>query len=105
MDKYGITQNGKVKEWAGEDAEFLSWGFYDKKQLIKDSSRYGLDIGWLSEAHRSLKHEYQAMNSLSRGLGVSRALTREKLTFTGTPHRGIDDAKNIAKIYLKAFRE
>ncbi len=31
------------------------------------------------------------------------ALKRENITLEGTHHRGIDDAKNIAKIFLKNF--
>ena len=31
--------------------------------------------------------------------GLGQALDRLRLTFTGTPHRGIDDAKNIARVY------
>lgn len=104
------------------DLTLLSWGFYDRKQLEKDSKRYGLDIEWL-ENHRSLKHEYGEMKqkevaeSLSKGevvssykrkkkgYGVQAALRMEGMSFEGVHHRGIDDARNIARIYIKAFKK
>lgn len=89
------------KGWAG-DAQLLSWGFYDRKQLEKDSKRYGMDIRWL-ENHRSIKHEHQQIKRLKRPVGVQKALGIEGMTFEGTHHRGIDDARNIARIYLTVF--
>lgn len=87
--------------WAGE-AEFLSWGFYDRKQLEKDSARYQLPVAWLN-SHRSLKHEHQTKKNLKRAVGVKKALKLEGFEFEGTHHRGIDDAKNIARIYQAVF--
>ena len=33
------------------------------------------------------------------------ALKNEQIEMTGTHHWGIDDAKNIAKIFVKCFQE
>ena len=33
------------------------------------------------------------------------ALEKEKIQLEGTHHRGIDDARNIAKIFIKYFEE
>lgn len=90
------------RAWAGQDAEYLSWGFYDRKQLEKDLRHHNMPIRWL-EGHRSIKHEHQDLKRLKRGVGVIRALRMEGLEFEGTHHRGIDDAKNIARIFLKVF--
>jgi len=94
----------EFQKWAGENAEFLSWGFYDRKQLEKDLAYHGMSANWLCN-HRSIKHEHQEIKGLSRGVGVIKALRMEGLQFEGTHHRGIDDAKNIAKIFLKVFDE
>lgn len=77
----------------------LSWGFYDRKQFEKDCHAHKLNTDFLT-GHRSLKHEHAANWHLKRALGVSNALKMANLTFEGVAHRGIDDAKNIAKIYL-----
>lgn len=91
-------------EWAGEDAEFLSWGIYDKKQLEKDSKCFGMEVNWISK-HRNIKEEYQLVKGLSRAVSTVTAMEIEKLKFEGLHHRGIDDARNIAKIYLKVIDE
>lgn len=90
--------------WAGQGAEFLSWGFYDKKQLKKDCEYHKLGTAFLSK-HRSVKHEHQQIKNLKRAVGVQKALKLEGLSFEGTHHRGIDDARNIAKVYLSVFKE
>lgn len=92
------------RKWAGNDAEFLSWGFYDRKQLERDSRYHRINADWLQN-HRSIKHEHQAIKGLDRGVGVVKALRMEGLSFEGTHHRGIDDAKNIARIFLKVFKK
>lgn len=91
--------------WAEQDGgevEYLSWGFYDRKQLEKDAKHHGIEV-LATKNHRSLKHEHQTIKGLKRPVGVQKALTLEKLTFEGTHHRGIDDARNIARIFIKAF--
>ncbi|MEX3713417.1 3'-5' exonuclease [Cytobacillus horneckiae] len=92
----------EFQKWAGNEAEYLSWGYYDRKQFEKDCFYHSLDIEWLKK-HRSIKHEYQTLKKLQRAIGVKKALKLEGIEFEGVHHRGIDDARNIAKIYLSAF--
>lgn len=75
-----------------------SWGYYDKKQFILDCDLYKLDTKWL-DPHISLKHQYAEINKLRRPIGMGGALKREGIKLQGTHHRGIDDARNIAKIF------
>lgn len=93
------------QDWIQQgDNDYLlcSWGFYDRKQFESDSQIYGLDTAWL-EKHISLKHEYARINSLRRAIGMKRALIRDGITLEGTHHRGIDDARNISKIFIRHF--
>ena len=58
-------------EWIGEEPFFLcSWGGYDLTQLRRDCDRHGM----------------------------ARALNLAGLPLEGTHHRGIDDARNIARL-------
>ncbi|WCK57004.1 exonuclease domain-containing protein (plasmid) [Aneurinibacillus sp. Ricciae_BoGa-3] len=88
------------REWIGTDYILCSWGFYDKKQIKEESLLHRLDSKW-AESHISLKHQYKKIRNLERPIGTGAALKKEGFTFDGTPHRGIDDAKNIAKIFVK----
>ena len=93
--KKWITQHGAAYT-------LCSWGFYDKKQFEQDCRLHGLETDWLKH-HISLKHQHAQIRGLQRTVGMKSALAMEKLLLAGTHHRGIDDARNITKIFLKYF--
>ena len=79
----------------------FSWGYYDKKQILEESDvkKYsGEIIKILENRHISLKHEFAKIRN-EKTCGMKKALGRLNLTLDGVHHRGIDDAKNIAKIF------
>ena len=94
----------KFIDWIGIDQPYAlgSWGFYDKTQFEKDCDLYQLDKSWLKN-HISVKHQYAQIKNLKKPVGMDRALKIEDLTLEGTHHRGIDDARNIAKIFQVYF--
>lgn len=87
----------------GSNYLLCSWGHYDKSQLMADCKLHGLDTTWLNN-HISLKHQYADIRN-TRPMGMKGALKKEGFALDGTHHRGIDDAKNIAKIFVKYFEE
>ncbi|MNS30715.1 sporulation inhibitor KapD [compost metagenome] len=107
------------------DFWLCSWGFYDKKQLKQDCEHWSMDTAWINK-HISIKHQHGAMLSkemypaylrqgytetkakqmckaLNRGVGMKTALEDLGIPLEGTHHRGIDDARNISKIFVKIF--
>lgn len=95
------------KAWIGlpaEDYMLCSWGFYDRKQFESDDAIHNLDSNWLKK-HISLKHQYGKFKNLKRAIGMKNALINEKIELEGSHHRGIDDARNITKIFLRYFNE
>lgn len=80
----------------GKDALFCSWGAYDKNQLERDARRAGIRSP-LGPRHLNLKEEFARVAG-DRQSGNHGALHRVGLTATGTHHRGIDDARNIARL-------
>ena len=87
-----------------ENVKFVSWGMYDKNQFRKDLLLNDLDVEVINDAnHYSLKHYHSQWANVNKpkGIGLGRACVLENIEFTGTAHRGIDDAKNIAKIFKK----
>lgn len=107
------TFNDVIKDFerwilsSSEDVELISWGYYDKNQIIEESAlkNYSGDIiKLLEDRHMSLKHEFARVRK-ERTCGMAKALRKLNMTLDGTHHRGIDDAKNIAKIFQKMYPE
>ncbi|MNB99261.1 DNA polymerase III PolC-type [compost metagenome] len=94
----------QFREWIGTEPYVLcSWGKYDKNQFEKDCKLHHISTNWLKN-HISLKHQYMdQFNVKGRDAGMSAALRKFGLKLDGTHHRGIDDAKNITKIFIKNF--
>lgn len=91
-------------DWIGyndhEDYYLCSWGHYDKNQFAADCALHQLDDDWI-ENHYSLKHLYADMFRMKKPTGLKAAVRIEGLDWEGTHHRGIDDARNLAKIFVK----
>lgn len=89
-------------DWIDLSKDYLlcSWGFYDRKQFEKDCQLHQLDTDWLTQ-HISVKHQYAKIVNARKPMGMARALQKEGLPLVGTHHRGIDDARNIAQIFIK----
>jgi inhibitor of KinA sporulation pathway (predicted exonuclease) len=90
--------NDKFNEWLGMDYHVFSWGDYDKKQYEKDCTLHKQPFIWKYN-HTNLKTRFASRYKIKPG-GVGTALRTLGSPFDGTPHRAIDDARNIAIIFL-----
>lgn len=81
----------------GQGALFCSWGGYDKNQLERDARRAGIRSP-LGPRHLNLKEAFARAAGERSEMGNQSAMRRVGLTPTGTHHRGIDDARNIARL-------
>ena len=84
----------------GEEYLLCSWGFFDKSALVKDCELHKMDGNW-AKKHISLKDQYPRIKNTGRAVGMNKALKIEGFEFEGTPHRAIDDAINLVKIFRK----
>lgn len=96
MDEFG---NWIVSE--GEPVYILSWGNFDKHHIrdeSKNKNYNGIATKQISSKHLNLKDLFGRFYGIrSRGFGS--ALEYINMSFDGTPHRGIDDATNMIKIF------
>lgn len=90
----------EFKNFCGSNCMLLSWGAYDKNQLRKDFADVGLSTFILNN-HHNLKVEFSRILGCKKQYGMAKALRIANIDLDGTHHRGIDDAKNIAKIFQK----
>lgn len=85
------------KEYIGQSRAWASFGAYDFKQIQRQCADLG--VGYpLSPSHINVKTLFALKNKLGHEVGMDGALKYLKLELEGTHHRGVDDAKNIAKI-------
>jgi 3'-5' exoribonuclease 1 len=86
-------------EWIGDGEHRLcTWGAYDVGQFRLDCRRHGLAFPeWFETEHLNLKTEFAAWQGVRR-CGMAKALAHLGIPLEGIHHRGIDDARNIARI-------
>ncbi len=89
----------RFRSWIGDGTYRLcSWGFYDAKQFRQDCDRHGVEFpNAFQDDHVNIKKEYSAWKGV-RPCAMAKALRQLDLPLEGTHHRGIDDARNIARI-------
>jgi len=84
--------------WLGDKKYvFCSWGYYDKQQLLLDCARHGI-VFPLGTKHYNLKNEYARLTGKGRH-GISNTIKALGWEWEGQLHRGIDDAKNMARVF------
>ena len=85
-------------QWIGPSPITLcSWGAYDLEQFRIDCRRHQIEFPKAFQKHINLKDQYSRFFG-SKRCGMATALQQQKIAFVGTHHRGIDDARNIAKL-------
>lgn len=78
-----------------------SWGDYDRLQLQQDCRLHGLKYPF-GKKHLNVKARF-AEKLRCRPCSLGQALVMLHMEFEGTPHRGIDDARNIARVAGKVL--
>ena len=87
------------REWlyGYDNFVFCSWGDYDLKQLQQDCGYHNIPYP-IGAPHMNLKRMLTERHMLRKKPGLDQAVRLMGLEFSGTHHRGIDDARNIARL-------
>lgn len=89
-----FLRDEKIKTWT-------SWGDWDKTQVhrnIKHYKKMKRPFEFMKFHYFDLSEKYYKHQGLPQTCGLIKALARHKIEFTGTPHRGLDDVINTAKL-------
>lgn len=84
---------------ANKSMVWISWGQYDFNKLIEDCSRSRVNNPLAGNSHFNIKR-YEALLSRSNEKGLDGVVKHYGLQWYGTHHRGVDDAINVANVYL-----
>lgn len=76
------------------DSLFCSWGDYDRIQFEQDCKLHQIKNP-MGDDHVNIKKEFSLVQGSKKQYGLARALKMVGLEFSGTHHRGIDDARNM----------
>lgn len=85
------------EDYATKTHVWGSWGSYDRKIFQVQCAGFGVPYPF-SEHYINIKWLFNKLNKKHKQGGVAHAMTFAELTFEGTPHRGHDDAWNIARL-------
>jgi len=89
-----FLRDEKIKTWT-------SWGDWDKTQVhrnIKHYKKMKRPFEFMKFHYFDLSEKYYKHQGLPQTCGLIKALARHEIEFTGTPHRGLDDVINTAKL-------
>lgn len=99
--------NELKNNWRSKDRTWISWGDYDRKQFERQCREMSIEYPF-GQRHMNLKNMFALAYGLDREIGMDKALDQLNLSMKGTHHRGVDDAYNIANIFIdtmKRFRK
>jgi inhibitor of KinA sporulation pathway (predicted exonuclease) len=88
---------------ADEQPLFCSWGAYDRNQFQLDARYHKVALPF-GPHHLNLKEVFSDTVGTRKRFGMAGALRWLGLALEGTHHRGIDDARNIARILPYAIK-
>lgn len=108
LRKHGMPYEGAVnklrKHYGPKHRVMACWGNYDWYMISQQCLREDLPFPF-GRSYINVKELHAITRRLDKALGLGAALEHEELEFIGTPHRGDDDAYNIAIILKKLLEE
>ncbi len=88
----------RLRAWIDQSGatSWASWGMFDRMIFHRDFQYHGV-ASPLPRSHIDIRACFEETFA-ARPRGFERALAQAGLTFEGQQHRGIDDARNIARL-------
>lgn len=93
---------GRFERWLehhrGQLQAWVSWGDYDRQQLLQEWHQHALDSLLRELPHINLKQRFAKARHLQRPTGLNGALQLAGMHFCGQQHRALEDARNTARL-------
>ena len=108
LDKEGISFteacNQLVETYNPYQLTWESYGDYDRKMIQLECKHKSVDYPF-SQDHINVKELFARLKNGGKKVGMNGALQLLSIALEGTHHRGVDDAKNIAKILYRCLSD
>lgn len=107
LDENGLSFEEAIKQLVDEYQPHLytwaSYGMFDIKKLKQQCKSFGITYPMRDE-HINVKTYFTEKFGVKKARGMKGALNLLNISLEGTHHRGVDDARNIAKILYKCLQ-
>lgn len=101
LDREGIRFGEAIRmlqnEYQPDQYSWASYGQYDLNMLKKQCALRNVNYP-MGSHHINVKELFSEVRGMQKKVGMNGALAILNIPLEGTHHRGVDDAKNIAKI-------
>lgn len=91
------------KQYQSQSRAWASYGAYDQKQFTRQCGALGTGYPF-SPSHINVKTLFALQKKMTHETGMAGALDMLGIELEGTHHRGVDDAKNIAKVLRELLK-
>ena len=88
-----------MKDYGSLDYVWASWGDFDRYMMNRECTHYKCRIPF-NRQHLNIKVLYGLTYRKDALLGLGAAVKDSGSTFIGTPHSGVDDARNAAQLFI-----
>ena len=101
-DGFSFAEACKIlrKEYDSRNRVWASFGAYDLNQFKRQCKLFEVPYPF-GPSHINVKVLFPLKQKLTRQTGMDGALKMLNIPLEGTHHRGVDDAKNIAKVLAR----
>ena len=93
-------------DWLPDNSDYViaTWGSYDLVQLNIDCALHGMPA-FSPPTTLNLKIAFKETRNLKKKVGLRKALETSNISYQGSHHRALDDAKNTAKLLPFIFND
>lgn len=92
------------KHYRSLDRLWVSWGDYDRRQFERVCKELTVPYPF-GKTHLNLKSLFAAIHGHDKEMGLDEALEFLGIPLEGRHHRGVDDAWNIAQIFVHVMKQ
>ena len=101
---FGDAINWMRKRFGTKNKVWGSWGDYDRDMFFRQCKSFHIDYPF-GPGHINVKTQMALLEGLNRGIGAKEAVEYYGLTWEGTHHRAIVDAKNIGRVMIELLKK